>query len=74
MAFLELSWTVQANNYHHQTITEQYSAKSRQGSEFAEHSEQLETEIVTGTVPPITEKRLLSVTVPQYRRNELKGI
>ena len=75
MACLELSGTVQANNYQHPISIEQCSDKSEQEPGLAEQSEQLGTSEVTGTVPPVTpnkEKRLLDVKVPPDRSTELK--
>ena len=74
MAFLELSGTVQVNNYH-PIIIEQCSDKPEQEPGLAEQSEQLGKAEVTGTVPPVPpnkEKRLLNVPVPPDRSNEMK--
>ena len=69
MAFLELSGTVQANNYHHQTFAD--TDKTEHESEPVELLEQLETAPASGTVPENDEKRLFRVTVPPDRSGEL---
>ena len=70
MAFIELSGTVQANNYHHQEISD--SRNIRLEPEHAELFTHLETALARGTVPTVTEKRLHSVIVPPDRSGELE--
>ena len=76
MAFIELSGTVQTNNYH-PIIEAECSSKSEGKPGLAEKSEHLEKAEVTGAVPPAPptkEKRLFNVTVPPNRSNEMKDI
>jgi hypothetical protein len=74
MAFLELSGTVQDNNYNH---LENYSNNIIIEPEPAKVFNHRETETVTETVPtvPIVNKRRLqSVTVPPDRSGELEEL
>ena len=72
MYFLELSGTVQANNYHHQETSD--SKNIRLEPEPAEVFTHLETSLARGTVPTVTEKRLHSMTVPPDRSGELEEL
>ena len=69
MAFLELSGTVQANNYHHQETSD--SKNIRLEPEPAEVFTHLETEPATGTDQTVKEK---SVKVPPDRSGELEEV
>ena len=76
LAFIEMSGTVQTNNYHQTNIAE-CSNQSLQEPGLVAESERLENAEVSEAVPPIQpnrEKRLLSVTVPPNRSKELKVI
>ena len=69
MAFLELSGTVQDNNYHH--LENNSNTIIIEPAEVFNHQE---TEPVTETVPTIIRRRLQSVTVPPDRSGELEEL
>ena len=76
LAFIEMSGTVQTNNYHQTNIAE-CSNQSLQEPGLVAESERLENAEVSEAVPPIQpnrEKRLIIVTVPPDRSKELKVI
>jgi hypothetical protein len=72
MAFIEMSGTVQAKNYHHQQKADK--AKIELSSESEEMLEQLEASRASGTILNEKEKGLFIGTVPSDRVGELEEI